>query len=322
MRFSHFAAMALIAALHLIIPLVLIVWTLARSYTSAVAVIVQILVLVFYAVFIFLMGSWVYASFYLRYALLGVSIAVALWTLLRIKGLPLFVGPHIPGWIGYCAGAAILGVLVYLMAGAIRSHFYNESPVNLAFPFQNGVYAVFEGGNGRVSPLMNYHYGASIHKGARINLSMRYAVDITKLTCWGNDAAGFLSLQNEKYPIFNQVLYSPCDGKVSHVEDKWSNETPWSGNPPYNVGNHILITSADFGVLMGHIQRGSFLVKMGEMVRKGQPIAQVGNSGWTSHPHLHIQAMRAAAGSFWSWEGLPIFFDGTNPVKNTLFFEQ
>jgi hypothetical protein len=89
----------------------------------------------------------------------------------------LFVRPQISGWIGYGAGIVVLAVLVYLTVGAVRSHFYDESPVNLAFPFKNDVYAVFEGGNGRVSSLMNYHYGASIHKGARINLSMRYAVD-------------------------------------------------------------------------------------------------------------------------------------------------
>jgi hypothetical protein len=322
MRFSHFTAMALIGITHLLIPLILILWTLGRSYTSAIAWGIQILILVAYAVFVFLMGSWAFANFYLRYVLLGLAIATALWSLIHLKGLPLFVRPQMPGWIGYGAGIVVLAVLVYLTAGAVRSHFYDEAPVNLAFPFKNGVYAVFEGGNGRVSSLMNYHYGASIHKGARINLSMRYAVDITKLTRWGNDAAGFLPLQNEKYAVFNQVLYSPCDGKVSFIEDKWPNETPWSGNPPYNVGNHVLITSADFGVLMGHIQEGSILVKVGDVVKKGQPIAQVGNSGWTSQPHLHIQAMRAATGSFWSWEGIPIFFDGRNPVKNSLFFER
>jgi len=150
---------------------------------------------------------------------------------------------------------------------------------------------------------------------------MRYAVDITKVTRWGNDADGFLPMQNDKYGVFNQVVYSPCDGEVFHVEDKWPNETPWTGSPPYNVGNHVLITSNGFGVLMGHLQKGSILVKTGDRVKKGEPIARAGNSGWTSQPHLHIQAMRKSTGSFWGWEGIPIFFDGKNPVKNSLFFE-
>jgi hypothetical protein len=321
MRFSHFTAATLIVMLHLVIPLALILWTWTRSYKSMTTWGIQMLVLISYIVFIFLMGSWVYASFYLRYAILILTIVAAIRSFMHVRGLPLFVTPRFSGWIGYGAGLIISAVLVYLVVGAVRSHFYDETPINLSFPFKGGTYAVFEGGNGRVSSLMNYHYGASIHKGAHTNLSMRYAVDITKVTRWGNDAEGFLPRQNDKYAVFNQVVYSPCDGEVFYVEDRWPNETPWSGKPPYNVGNHVVITSNDFGVLMGHLQRGSILVKIGDRVKKGQPIAQSGNSGWTSQPHLHIQAMRKSAGSFWSWEGIPIFFDGKNPVKNSLFFE-
>jgi len=322
MRFSHFTAMTLIAGLHLVVPLILILWTWRRSYASIAGLSLQALVLLSYTAFIFLMGSWVFASFYLRYAILVLAAVVIIRSLMRVINLPFFVAPHFLGWVAYCAGVVITAALVYLVAGAVRSHFYDETPVNLAFPFKNGTYAVFEGGNGRVSSLMNYHFGASMHRGARTNLSMRYAVDITKLTRWGNDADGFLPLQNEKYAVFHQVLYSPCDGDVSDVEDKWPNETPWTGSPPYNVGNHVLITSDDFGVLMGHLQQGSILVTAGDKVKKGQPVARAGNSGWTSQPHLHIQAMRKGTGLFWGWEGIPIFFDGKNPVKNSLFFER
>ncbi len=321
MRFSHFTAGTLIAVLHLVVPLALILWTWARSDASITTWVIQVLVLVSYTAFIFLMGSWVYASFYLRYAILILAIIAVIRSFMHIRGLPLFVTPHFSGWAGYGLGLIILAVLVYLVVGAVRAHFYDETPVNLAFPFKDGTYAVFEGGNGKASSLMNYHYGASIHKGARTNLSMRYAVDITKVTPWGNDADGFLPMQNAKYAVFNQVVYSPCDGEVFYIEDKWPNETPWSGRAPYNVGNHVVITSNDFGVLMGHLQRGSILVKPGDRVKKGQPIAQSGNSGWTSQPHLHIQAMRKSTGSFWGWQGIPIFFDGKNPVKNSLFFE-
>jgi hypothetical protein len=322
MRFSHFTAATLIVMLHLVVPLALILWTWVRNYASITTWVAQMLVLVTYATFIFLMGSWVYASFYLRYTILILTIVAAIRSLMHARGLPLFATPHFSGWAGYGLGLIISAVLVYLVVGAVRAHLYDETPVNLAFPFKGGTYAVFEGGNGKASSLMNYHYGASIHKGARTNLSMRYAVDITKVTRWGNDADGFLPMQNDKYAVFNQVVYSPCDGEVFNIEDKWPNETPWSGKAPYNVGNHVVITSNDIGVLMGHLQRGSILVKPGDIVKKGQPIAQSGNSGWTSQPHLHIQAMRQSTGSFWGWEGIPIFFDGKNPVKNTLFFER
>jgi hypothetical protein len=320
MRFSHLTAGLLIVTLHLLVPLALIVWTWIRSYTSVTTWGIQILLLISYVAFIYLLGSWVYASFYLRYAIILFTIGAVVWSFMRIRGLPLFVTPHISGWVNSGAGLIISAVLIYFVVGAVQAHFFDEQPVNLAFPFEHGTYAVFEGGNGKASALMNYHYGAAIHKGAKTNLSMRYAVDIAKVTPWGNDAKGFLPRHNDKYAIFNQVIYSPCDGEVAVVEDKWPNETPWSGNPPYNVGNHILITSDDFGVLLGHLQQGSIMVKSGDRVKKGQAIALVGNSGWTSQPHLHIQAMRKSTGSFWGWEGLPIRFGNKNPVKNTLFF--
>jgi hypothetical protein len=89
------------------------------------------------------------------------------------------------GWIGIGAGLVISDVLIYLIIGSIRSYPYDEKPVNLAFPLKKGGYAVFEGGNRKASSLMNYHYAGATHKGAGVNRSMEYAVDITKMSIWG-----------------------------------------------------------------------------------------------------------------------------------------
>lgn len=321
MRFTHFQALTLVVVIHLLVPLALALWTWLRSYTSVTGWGLQVLVLASYTVFAFLLGTWAFASFYLRYAIVALSIAAAIRSFLKIGGLPSFVEAGFWGWIGNGVAVLVSIVLIYLIVGAVQSHFYDEPPLNLSFPFKNGVYAVFEGGNGTVSSLMNYHYGSSTHAGARVNRSMKYAVDLTKLSMWGNDANGILPQQNERYVVFNDVVYSPCDGEVADVVDKWPNEVPWSGKGPYNVGNHILIKSGNFYVLMGHLHKGSITVKVGDQVKKGEPLAKVGNSGWTSQPHTHIQAMKISKDSFWMGEGLPIIFDGKNPVKNTLFFK-
>jgi len=320
MRFTPFQALVLIAVIHLLVPVALILWTWRRSYTSVTGWGLQVLVLASYTVFVFLLGSWAFASFYLRYGIVAIAIAASIRSFLNLRGLPPFVEAGFWGGVGRGTAVLVSVVLIYFIVGSIRSHFYDEPPVNLSFPLKNGVYAVFEGGNGRASSLMNYHYSSSTHSGSRINLSMIYAVDLTKLSMWGNDANGILPHQNERYVVFNEAVYSPCDGEISDVVDKWPNEIPWSGQAPYNVGNHILINSGNFYVLMGHLQKGSIRVKVGDQVKKGDPLAKVGNSGWTSQPHLHIQAMRIAKESFWMGEGLPIIFDGKNPVKNTLFF--
>jgi hypothetical protein len=321
MRLSYFTVVSLLLGLHVLIPVVLIFWTLKKPSRSILGWLLQTATFTFYFIFIFLTGSWAFVSFYLRYALPVLFIIVAIISFLKAKKLNLFVTKGIAGWMGNVAGVVLSTVLLYLIIGAIRSNFYDEKPVTVSFPFKNGVFTVFEGGNGKASSLMNYHYSGAAHKGAGINRSMKYAVDITKLSIWGNDAKGFLPKENEKYAIFNEPVYSPCDGQIFDIVDKWLNETPMGDTAPYNVGNHIVIKSGDFLVLLGHLQRGSIQVRAGEMVTRGQPVAKAGNSGWTMQPHLHIQAMKMTKGSFWFGEGLPIYFDGKNPVKNTLLFE-
>jgi len=116
-------------------------------------------------------------------------------------------------------------------------------------------------------------------------------------------------------------ILSPCDGKVVEVVDGLRNEMPWTGNYPYNVGNHVAIIKDDICVILGHMQEGSIPVKVGDPVTIGDVIGKVGSSGMADQPHIHIQAMKVAEGSIWTWEGVPIIFDGKNPVKNRLFFK-
>ncbi|MPZ23382.1 MAG: peptidoglycan DD-metalloendopeptidase family protein, partial [Dehalococcoidia bacterium] len=42
-----------------------------------------------------------------------------------------------------------------------------------------------------------------------------------------------------------------------------------------------------------HLKRGSLLVQPGDVVQAGAPLAQVGNTGNTTQPHLHFQLMDA-----------------------------
>ena len=153
MRFSHFTAAALIVLLHAAVPLALIIWTGLRGYSSVLAWAVQSLVLVFYVAFIYLAGSWVFASFYLRFALPVLAILAIVRSAARVYGLPLFVEPRLVGWVGYVAGLAVAGAMISLVAGAVRSFSYPDAQLELAFPLRHGVYAVFEGGNGKASSL-------------------------------------------------------------------------------------------------------------------------------------------------------------------------
>jgi murein DD-endopeptidase MepM/ murein hydrolase activator NlpD len=42
-------------------------------------------------------------------------------------------------------------------------------------------------------------------------------------------------------------------------------------------------------LVLAHLKQGSVTVHVGDAVRRGQPLAAVGNSGHTNEPHLHAQ---------------------------------
>ena len=57
------------------------------------------------------------------------------------------------------------------------------------------------------------------------------------------------------------------------------------------AGNHVMIRCDGGVVVLCHLQRGSLAVTVGEQVRTGQLVARCGNSGNSSEPHVHVQAI-------------------------------
>ena len=58
------------------------------------------------------------------------------------------------------------------------------------------------------------------------------------------------------------------------------------------LGNHVILRLDDgCYAVMAHLRRGSLLVDPGDEVTEGQVIAECGNSGNATEPHLHFQLM-------------------------------
>jgi murein DD-endopeptidase MepM/ murein hydrolase activator NlpD len=73
-------------------------------------------------------------------------------------------------------------------------------------------------------------------------------------------------------------------------------------------------------VLLAHMKQGSITVKAGETVHTGDPIGQVGNSGNTTEPHLHIHArVGGDLRKITSGTAIPISYDGRFYVRNNLY---
>ena len=146
---------------------------------------------------------------------------------------------------------------------------------------------------------------------------------------------GSMMTPSREYPAFGQPVFAMIDGTVVRASD-WRRDhharsnglgfiymmvegiVREMGGPGFVVGNHVVVRGDD-GVyaLVAHLQRGSATVRPGDRVSAGSRIGSCGNSGNSSEPHVHAQAMDRA--SLWTAQGVPIFFagirlDGAGPV--------
>ena len=104
-------------------------------------------------------------------------------------------------------------------------------------------------------------------------------------------------------------------GIVVRVKDDSSTGGPSLSYDPYN--NYILIRHND-GTLAHycHLQKGGCLVKVGQMVAAGDPIAHSGNTGFSSGPHLHFCVFKTKDGR--SRVSIPVKFQTTQERAITL----
>jgi murein DD-endopeptidase MepM/ murein hydrolase activator NlpD len=63
--------------------------------------------------------------------------------------------------------------------------------------------------------------------------------------------------------------------------------------PPFSAlgGNYVILKCGDVYPLYAHLKEGSVCVRPGDVVRTGDQLGLVGNSGSSLQPHLHFQVM-------------------------------
>lgn len=139
---------------------------------------------------------------------------------------------------------------------------------------------------------------------------MRYSYDFVSINEHGAMYQG-KEESNQSYFGFGADLLAAGDGKiVAIVDDKPDsrsfNEAELANNPMVLWGNYVVIDhlNGEYS-LYGHFKQGSGKVKVGETVRQGQVIAQMGASGSSMFPHLHYELQ---TGIDTKAEGLPSYF--------------
>jgi hypothetical protein len=147
-------------------------------------------------------------------------------------------------------------------------------------------------------------------------LGERYAIDFVAVddrhrTAAVRDWRTYLGTEPpERFGAFGQPILAPADGTVVEVHDGEPDHEARRSQlalVPYALGqagrlrrgvaavagNHVTIALAGDTVFvaLAHLRAGSLRVQVGQQVVEGEPVAECGNSGNSTQPHLHVQAM-------------------------------
>jgi hypothetical protein len=137
---------------------------------------------------------------------------------------------------------------------------------------------------------------------------------------WAYDLIGQPATINSSnlndYGIYGMEVVAPASGMVISIQNDKVDLTPGieleSGDTKEMLGNYVFIQldETQTYLVIAHLMQGSILVKSGQHITEGTPIAQVGNSGSSSEPHLHIHHQRQdpSETSIFLTEGLPLYF--------------
>lgn len=96
----------------------------------------------------------------------------------------------------------------------------------------------------------------------------------------------------ENYYAYNKPILAPANGIVVEIVDGIADGVPGEINTNHPEGNYIIIKhNIHEYSMIAHIKPNSFKIEKGDELLRGQHIANVGNSGNSSEPHVHFQVM-------------------------------
>lgn len=260
-----------------------------------------------YILDIFLTGVWPLTyGYFVRYLFVILFVIVFIKSLFNVEREGFYKLSSFKNILSSVIYVLFIGLFAYRVFFALHGSNYSN-PVELAFPLKEGDFYMAHGGT---NELINHHCSVSAQK---------YAVDILRLNYLGFRANKWPPKELDDFCIFGSMIYSPCDGVIVESLDLCDDLQPMVMDSEHPAGNYLAISKSgsEIIVILAHLMKNSLLVKKGDRVEKGQPIAKVGNTGNTSEPHLHIHAVLNHTGDFlFTAAGVPITFDKRFLVRN------
>lgn len=298
--------MFLIACILFFIPLIVLVSLAFRRFPNKLHWISNVLAMTATLCFLWLNARWDILSMYFR-MLLPLLLLVAIYMAyrrIRVPEKPWSRAANI-------STHAVNLVLIVLMSGIswkiLIGYPTPAAVIDLASPLRGSNFVVLHGG---ASPLINGHYWIT---------PQNYALDILGQDRLGRSATAFSDRKElGAYPIFSAPLYSPCDGTVMLAVDEFADQRPPKTDRENLAGNHVMIACKGVEIVLAHMKKDSIRVQPGEKVTTNTVLGEVGNTGNTSEPHLHIHAETASdSNEILDGKGVAFTIDGRFLVRGS-----
>ena len=119
---------------------------------------------------------------------------------------------------------------------------------------------------------------------------------------WSFDFNKIKSYNSPSDPAYGQPIYAPLEGTiydvVENVTDFQNNYGSNSGNN-YGWGNIVLLKDDSTGKCLRicHFKKNSVAVSAGQHVQAGTYLGQLGMTGWSTNPHLHMHLQNNCSNS-------------------------
>ena len=259
-------------------------------------------------------GLWLALPWYLYLVHAGLLAAAILATWRREVPLP-----FLPQTGTARVGAALLVVLLAgagtLVTFALEGRRAPDAGAEVAFPLRAGTYLVVNGGR---NALVSAHI-ATLGDEARFRpwRGQSHGVDIVKLGTAGLRTHGILPRDPAAYEIFGDPVHAPCTGTVVAGVDGVVDQPVPDMNRAAMAGNHVILDCNGIWLVLAHLRRGSVRASSGDTIESGTVIGEVGNSGNSSEPHLHIHAQKpGTAYEPLGGDPLSLRFDGRYLARN------
>ncbi|MCX6780093.1 MAG: M23 family metallopeptidase [Candidatus Magasanikbacteria bacterium] len=261
-----------------ILPFIFIWLIWITAYRSKLQWILRCFFLLLFIGLIFLSPLKIFVNQYIGWGIWITFIVSAIRSFLKIKKLPFASKAD---WWEALFGTLIIGAIIFILnyPPPKQEPASSAQKINLTFPLRSGSYY-----------LTNVGFSPSIGGFPTVHSSLaeKFAIDIMRPRNLKEFFSSFFKADLGQYAIFGDDIHSPCDGFIDKANDDLPDLIPPAKGT--GTGNHIYLNCNGTTILLAHLHNKSIRFKEGQGVTTDDVIAQVGNNGNSTEPHLHINA--------------------------------